>query len=400
MCPVFCRRKTVDISTVAGVNIGMKISMLFLFWGLWYLIFTSRTILSPLLPLIEPAIGINHAMAGSFFLSFYIGFTIALFGSGPLSLRVGYKRTIFISLLIMMVSYAALKFAATYPTFIAVTGLLGFGAGAYLPCAIPLITASFDQKHWGKAISFHETAAGFSIFSIPFLVVLALRFVAWPSVFIIMSAWSLAMAVLLMVFSPDPRPSREHKASLWVVVRRIEFWIMTCFWIASSAASIGVYSILPLFLVNERGMAVDAANTIFGFSRIGGFVAMMLVGIILDRFNVRKTMFIILIATGISTIGVAVISMHWLLVVFLFAQATFSVVFFPVGLVAVARLTSLGERSIFTGAMMGISTLMGAGVSPVVLGAVADRWNFHIGILSIGILVTATCVWFKSLRDM
>ena len=378
----------------------MKILMLLLYWGLWYLIFTSRAILAPLLPLIEPAIGINHAMAGSFFLSFYVGYTIALFMTGPVSSYMGYKRTIFISLLLMMVSYAVLKFAATYYVFTVVSAILGFSAGFYLPCAIPLITASFEPGQWGKAIGFHETAAGFSIFSIPFLVVIALRAVSWPSIFIIMSVWSLIMALLVMAFSPDPRPARENKTGLAAVFRRKEFWIISCFWIASSAASMGVYSVLPLFLVNERGMAVDTANTIFGFSRIGGFGAMILVGFFSDRFNVRKIMMIVLIATGIFTIALAVIQIHWLLIALLFAQATLSVVFFPVGLVAVSKLTSLSDRSMFTGAMMGISSITGAGVSPVVMGAVADRWNFQIGILSIGVMVLAICFLFKYLRDL
>lgn len=378
----------------------MKILMLFLYWGLWYLIFSSRAIFAPLLPLIEEALGINHAMAGSFFLSFYIGFTIALFSSGPVSLYLGYKRTIFFGLLLMAISYAVLKFTSTYYVFTALSAVLGFGAGFYLPCAIPLITASFDKKHWGKAISFHETAAGFSIFSIPFLVVIALHVVSWPSVFLIMSAWSLVMALLLIAFSPDPRPTRGQQASLSVILRRKEFWILSIWWISCSAASMGVYSILPLFLVTERGMPMDAANTIFSFSRIGGFVAMIMVGFVLDRFNVRKIMLIILLTTGITTIGIAVIQIHWLLVAMLFAQATFSVVFFPVGLMAIARLTNLRERSIFTGALMGISSITGSGVTPVVLGAVADHWNFQIGILATGIWVIMTCILFRNLRNM
>jgi MFS family permease len=378
----------------------MKISRLFLFWGLWYLIFSSRTILAPLLPLIEPAIGINHAMAGSFFLAFYVGFTSGLFASGPVSLSLGYKRTIFVSLLVMIIGYAVLKFAATYYVIIAVSAVLGFGAGFYPPCAIPLITASFDKNHWGKAISFHETAAGFNIFSIPFLVVIALHVMSWPSIFIILSVWSLAMALMLMAFSPDPRPSRGQQARLSIILRRKEFWIIACFWITCSAASMGVYSILPLFLVNERGMAVDVANTIFGFSRIGGFLAMILVGFFLDRFSLRKIMLIVILATGITTMATALIRIHWLLVAVLFAQATVSVVFFPVGLTAISRLTSLGERSIFTGAVMGISSIMGAGVSPVVMGAVADRWNFQIGILGIGVLAITICILLKKLNDM
>ena len=111
-------------------------------------------------------------------------------------------------------------------------------------------------------------------------------------------------------------------------------------------------------------------------------------------------LFIVLFAAGVTTMGIAVIHVHWLLEVMLFGQATFSVVFFPVGLMAIAKVTTLSERSIFTGALMGISSIIGPGLSPVILGAVADRWSFQIGIFTVGVIVTATCLLYKKLRDI
>jgi hypothetical protein len=40
----------------------MNYKVVFLFWVLWYLNYLSRTVLSPLLPAIEDALDINHAM--------------------------------------------------------------------------------------------------------------------------------------------------------------------------------------------------------------------------------------------------------------------------------------------------------------------------------------------------
>jgi hypothetical protein len=67
---------------------------------------------------------------------------------------------------------------------------------------------------------------------------------------------------------------------------------------------------------------------------------------------------------------------------------------------AISRLTSLSERSIFTGAMMGISSISGSGIFPLVLGAVADHWTFQIGIFGTGLFVIATCTLFRQLRDI
>ena len=40
----------------------MNYFLLALFWILWYLNYSSRSILSPLLPVIQDALAINHAM--------------------------------------------------------------------------------------------------------------------------------------------------------------------------------------------------------------------------------------------------------------------------------------------------------------------------------------------------
>ncbi len=40
---------------------------------------------------------------------------------------------------------------------------------------------------------------------------------------------------------------------------------------------------------------------------------------------------------------------------------------------------------------MAMSGLLGLGLAPVFLGAVADAWNFEAGILIIGVLAIAAC---------
>jgi NNP family nitrate/nitrite transporter-like MFS transporter len=378
----------------------MKLLLLVLFWALWYLNFSSRTILAPLLPLIEDALSINHAMAGGFFFAFSVGYTIALLGSGLTALRIGYKKSILLSFIILVLCYSALGLATSYRLFMTIMFFMGISSGFYLPCAIPLITAAFPRAHWGKAISVHETAAGFSILSLPFLTVLALRFIQWRTIFWVLAAACLAIIFFLMAFLPDPRPLREQKDRLSVVLRRKEFWIIGALWVSCAMASIGIFNIVPLFLVKERGIAMDLANTIFGFSRAGGFVGQIAIGFILDRFAIKKLLYFLTLASGLTTIGLALSQAYWLLVGMLFLQATFSVVFFPVGLMAIARVTRQSERSLFTGALMSFSSIIGLGLSSVMLGAVADVWSFQIGILALGILITLSCLTYKSFKNI
>ncbi len=381
-----------------GIEPTMKI--LFLFWALWFLNFSVRTIISPILPLIEDDLTINHALAGGLYFAFYVGNTIALFSSGFLSFRIGYKRSVLFGLLLIIISFFTLRFADNYKLFAGILFFLGLGSGIYLPCAIPLITAIIDRDHWGKAISFHETAASFSILAIPFIVIFVMRFFHWRSLFILMSAACFIAAIFLVSFSPDPRPGKEKQARFTHILRKKDFWIITVLWISCSMASLGIYNIIPLYLVKERGIQIETANTLFGISRIGGFIAMILMGFILDRFSIKKILLFTLLTTGLFTLGISVAHTFWLLVSILMVQATFSVVFFPVGIVAIARLTRLSERSVFTGILMGISGMIGPGLSPMILGAIADAWNFQAGILIVGIWVSISSLTIKALHEI
>jgi NNP family nitrate/nitrite transporter-like MFS transporter len=165
-------------------------------------------------------------------------------------------------------------------------------------------------------------------------------------------------------------------------------------------ATAGVYTIIPLFLVTEKGMEVEAANTIFGVSRIGGVFATILVGFLVDRFAVKKLLFIILFITGLSTVGMALAQVLWLLVGMLVIQATVSMVFFPAAVTVISAITPPEERTTFIGVILGLSSLFCFGVFPVGLGAVADKWNFQIGILAVGILITLSCALIRRLKEL
>jgi len=348
-----------------------------------------------LMPAIEDALTINHAMAGGLCLSFFIGSTLSVLAGGFLALRIGYKQVILGCFLILWIGFSALGFVRSYHLFIVMSFLLGLGSGLYIPCGIPLLTGVMPKDHWGKTISIHETAAGGAVMTMPFLVALALSFMTWHTIFWVMGGVCLAAGLLLFLFSPDPRPSEEKRSNGTGLLRQKQFWMLLIVFTTCGIASMGIYNIVPLFLVKEKGLAMGAANTLFGISRIGGFLAMILAGWMLDRFNAHKIFMVIVFVTGLSTMGTALADNYHLLITMLVIQATFSVVFFPVGLTVVSRITTQRERGIFTGIAMGVAGIAGPGISPVILGAVADAHSFAIGILAVGIVTTISTICIK-----
>ena len=87
-----------------------------------------------------------------------------------------------------------------------------------------------------------------------------------------------------------------------------------------------------------------------------------------------------------------------LFVCFLLLQGTFSVAFFPVGLMAISKLTNLQERTMYTGTIMAASQTIGLGLTPFLLGAIADRWNFNIGLFLLGTLTICHLPLFYFLK--
>jgi NNP family nitrate/nitrite transporter-like MFS transporter len=377
---------------------AMKIFLLLVFWALWFLAFSTRTLFSPLLPVIEDELVISHTLAGSLFTFLSFGYTITLFISGFLCLRIGYKRTIVVGFGILILSFFLLNFTTSYSDLVLILFFIGLGAGMYVPSATPLITETFSRRHWGKAIAFHESAAAFSVLCIPLLVAVSLPFFQWRTLFVILSGVCLVVVLIFSAITPEPCVQEQTKARLSHIILRRDFWVMTILWSFASMASNGVYSVTPLFLVKEKGMDMAQANTIFGYSRIGVLLVTVLMGFLLDRYGVKKILLFVIVTTGLSTAGVAIADNYSLLVMMLFFQATLSGAFFPVGIVTMSVLTTTQERGIFAGGALAIGTMLGLGITPLALGAVADIWSFRVGILVLGILVTFCSFSLKGLR--
>lgn len=378
----------------------MKILLLLIFWGLWFLNASSRLVLSPLLPIIEDELAITHALAGSLFFYMSVGLTISVFMSGWIAKHIGYKRSILYSVIGLVFVFVCFRYAQTYYAFAGFSFALGLTLGIYLPCAVPLITSMISRRNWGKAIAFHDTAPSFGFLAIPILIAFALRFFHWKEFFVLLSGACALFVIFFWVFAPDPRPQEEKRSRYAMVLRRPDFWIIAILWTMATMATAGIYSIIPLFLVKEKGIELELANTIFGVSRIGGVFATVLIGFLIDRYAIKKLLFIIMLITGLSTVGVALAHVYWLLIGALIIQATVSVVFFPVAVTAISTITHLDERGTFVGLTLALSGIIGMGLVPVGLGAVADIWNFQTGILVTGLLIMLSCASIRGLRGL
>lgn len=378
----------------------MKVLPLFVFWCLWYLNFSTRTIFSPILPLIEDNLLLSHGKAGGLFISLSFGYSLSLLAVGRLTLTWGYKRLVAIGFLGAGLVFIGFQFLETYLSFHLLFFLLGICTGTYIPCILPIITETYDSRNWGKAIGFHDSAASFSIFTIPILMAYGLQFFSYKILLLLLGLLAILFPFFFWKVSLEPKKEPLRKGEGYTdLFKRRTIWIMILLWILSSGSSVGVYSVLPLYLIKERGVEFELANTLLGISRAGGMAIPILIGFLVDRYGYRTILFLSLFLTGLSTIGLSIAKDLRIVFIFLVLQAFLSLGFFPVALATVSKLASLSSRSMMLGVIMSVGVGFGMGFTPFLLGWTADHFNFRIGIFCLGMLTAFSSFSIPLLKE-
>jgi MFS transporter, NNP family, nitrate/nitrite transporter len=364
---------------------GQGLLLLMFLWFLWFMNFSIRTIFSPLMPLVEDEFAIHHAQASSFFVFNALGYGTALLLTGLFAGRYGYKRSIIFSLVLLACSFFLIPFVESFAFLSFLSFIIGLGSGIYLPSVIPLITHYFGIRSWGKAIAIHDSAASVSIFAAPFIALSLLNFVHWRQIFDVFGAIAIVNVFIFSLVAVEVKIDQPMPNSHNHLLRQRSLWIIALIWIFASGANLGLYFILPLYLIKELNMESVYANQIFGLSRIGGVFAAIAVGFIADRFSLKKTMFWLVFLTGILTLCLTFTGGRTF-EVFLFLQAAAGFGFFPLGLVTISRLFKAELRSMATGYIVTLGVLFGLGIIPYLLGVAGDLLSFRFGILILGVL--------------
>jgi len=354
--------------------------------SLWFLNFVGRTILSPVLPLIEDEFLISHAKASSIFIFLSIGYGISIFFSGLLSGTFGYRKSIIVSLLVTALMFFLIPVVKVFAALYAFAFIIGMATGIYIPAVIPLITSYYDEKIWSKTIAIHDSAASLGVFAAPLVAIFLLRFFQWRGVLGVMGFVFVIAAIMFYLLFHELKVARVTKAVLGKFIRRRALWVLSIIWVFAASTSIGVYYITPLFLTKELYLDIGYANTIFGISRLGGFVVAISSGFLVSRFSIRTIMASILIISGASTAFVVLAGVKFIGLA-LFLQASFIYGFFPAGLIAISRIFDLNVRGLATGFIFGFGVIIGWGLTPYLLGLSGDLLSFKFGILLLGLAV-------------
>jgi len=365
---------------------GRALLFLFFLWFIWFANFSVRIVLSPLLPVIEDEFMINHSRASSIFIFLSTGYGVAMIASGLFSGRFGYKKTIVLSLTLLSCTAFLIPLVHSFLLLNVFAFLLSFSVGLYLPSVIPLITEYYTEKNWGKAIAIHDTGASIAIFATPLIALFLLHIFPWRGIFVTYAFIFFICAVVFCFAAGEVKILRPPKTMFKDIIKIRSLWLMALIWVLGMGANLGIYSIIPLYMTKELHLNMDYANTILGISRLGAVAVSIACGFILDRFDLRKVMLIVLFLTSVFTVLLGLAPVKYIGIV-LFMQAFFVIAFFPVGLVMIAKTFTRETRSLATGIIVALSVVFGGGIIPYFLGVSGDLYSFRLGITAFGILI-------------
>jgi NNP family nitrate/nitrite transporter-like MFS transporter len=358
--------------------------------AIFFLNFLSRVILAPIMPEIQADLGFAHTGAGVLFMALGAGNALGLLLSSFLSRAVNHRRTVGISALIVGACALVTPLAQDYAWLLAALFTLGVSVGFYLPSGIATIFSLIRKEDWGKSMAVHELAPNLAYVAAPLLAEAVLLCFDWRAALQLLGAAQLCLGLWFLRSGKGGEFPGTVPGPLVVmqIVRRPVFWVIVLFFCLGVCASVGPYSMLPLYLADAHGYSRETANTLLSESRVLACFAPFVAGWITDRWGARPAIFLFLLLTGSALIALGLASGVPLTVVVLL-QPMCSVFMFAPGFTVLSTVFPPEHRTVAVALMGPINALVGIGIAPIFLGAMGDAGRFDHGFMILGCALLA-----------
>ena len=375
------------------VSFRAHVPFLLLLTAIFFLTFLARVILAPLMPTIEGELHIGHGEAGSFFLFVSLGYFAGLFGSGFVSSRLTHRWTIILSTVTASGALFAVYLSHTLWWIRWVLILLGLSAGLYIPSGIAALTDIVDSRDWGKAMAVHELAPNLSYVAAPLLADGLMIWFSWRGVMALLGGAALLIGGTFTRFGkggafPGETPSPK---TLQILLALPSFWIIMAVFSMGIGASLGVYTMLPLYLVAERGLERGLANTLVALSRVAGLGIVFVAGWATDRLGPRRALGGVFLANGMVTMLLSIGHGVWLIAA-LFLQPLLACCFFPAGFAALSKIGPPQLRNVAVSLTIAVAIVLGGGAIPAGIGIMGEEGFFSLGIMLVGVLLMGSII--------
>jgi NNP family nitrate/nitrite transporter-like MFS transporter len=293
--------------------------------------------------------------------------------------------TVFVMALTLFGAYFAHSVWALRAVFV----VLGVCAGVHLPSSLATLTATVRREDWGKALSIQQLGPPLSLVSGPLLAALFLSWFSWNETLLWIAGLIAVLGLAFLIFTPGvgnfpgdpPNPSLIKP-----VLSTRSFWVMMFLFALAMGAQVGVFTMLPLYLSEERGMTLGSANTLLGLANAAPLITVFLSGWLTTRIGEKKSIALFTLLTGVATILVGLTS-GVALKVFVVLMAALAVCIFPPAFASLSRIVQPNYRSLAAAFCSPTAFIFGGGLLPTALGYMGQAWSLSTGIIIIGAVI-------------
>jgi MFS transporter, NNP family, nitrate/nitrite transporter len=373
---------------VDDLSILEALPHLLLLTALFFTTFLARIILAPLLPTIETELAIGHRSAGNLFFILSSGYFLSLLSTIYLAGRFQHRTLIIASSIGLGSVLLTAPLITTIAGLRSIVFLLGLSAGLYLPSGISAVTHLTRASHWGRALAIHELAPNLAFILAPVVAELMLHYITWRLGLAILGSGALLLGLLYTVRGRGTRfhgqmPDRQAAQYL---VRQPSLWLLIALFSLGISSTLGIYTMLPLYLVSNHGLDHGSANTLLAVSRFATLPMAFAGGWMADRFGPLPTIRVVFLLTGLATIALGLMKGPWLQSA-VFCQPLLAVCFFPAGFSALSALNLPEYRNIAVSLTIPAAFLIGGGGVPLAIGWLGDAGLFTQAFILTGILI-------------
>ena len=348
-----------------------------------------------LLPLIGKELGLSYTEIGLIMTIQHFAGAVSNLPGGMIVDTVGQKGYLMAASLFWVgVPYAFMSITHDFWMLLVCVTLVGIGNNIWHPAAMPTLAYRYPERK-GLVLAFHGMGGNMGEAIAPIAVGALLAWFSWRTVVVINVVPGITMALLILLMlgafattrsggadginaSGDTRTFRDYLRDYGTLLRNKALMLVSVSAAFRTMTQAGLLTFLPVYLAYELGYSPFVVGISMALLQVAGFIAGPIGGHLSDKMGRRRIVMSSMLLTGVMLIGMVLAGKSVLFVVFVALVG-----FFLYAMRAVLHAWAIESTpKNLAGSAVGIQfgvTSLGASVSPLLFGAIADATSVYMG---------------------
>ncbi len=383
-----------------------------LLWMVSFLNAADRSILNSVKPLLRDAFGLSDIQLGIVDTTFFWTYAVCAFLFGRIGDSVRRRNMIIFGLIFWSMATGIMPFATGFAMLLGMRALVAVGESTYYPTATALISAWHKPGMRSRALSIHQTAvfAGGGIGG--WVAGRLADTYGWSAPFIVFAALGFVVMAVLFKFLRDDAPGEMRKAEvkqaepIGVIFKNPAALLLCGVFFLATAASSAVLNWCNTYAHDVLGLNLaDSALVGPVMITIAGFISVLVGGFMADSFAAKaKTGRFTVLAIGLMLAALFLLPFPFVtsvpLVGLLLFATSFGKGLFDGCIYAAMHDVMPAEARATAAGLMTMLGFIGAGITTVVLPAIAVHTGLAAGFAMMAALYLAAVVALLAARPM